>query len=175
MSEETEFDWSPLGPEWWSEAGKTCGASELQIRFACCRHKGMTAAGAAREAGYSGDSDCIRQAGSRAAKTTAVIAMLAMAEAARRGGDDGNVTGTEAKSILSRLARGSDPNVRIKAIESLNKLETQEQEERTSKADEHREPAEILREIASISPELAMQIAVQDGIEFAVSEEERAA
>jgi len=34
----------------------------------------------------------------------------------------------EAKQILSRLARGSDPNVRIKAIESLAKIEKDERE-----------------------------------------------
>src|SRR5262249_27737750 len=36
---------------------------------------------------------------------------------------DGVVGAEEARRILSRLARGSDPNVRIKALDSLQKLE----------------------------------------------------
>jgi len=177
MSEaESTFDWSPLGEEWWAEAKATCGGTWEQARFACGRHsRNLTMAQAARDAGYAGDDDSIRQAGSRAAKTTAVMAMLAMAAAETGGGHDGNVSRAEAKSILSRLARGSDPNVRIKAFESLNKIESQEQEQRASEANGHREPAEILREIASISPALAMLIAAQDGIEFAVTDEDRAA
>lgn len=152
MSEaESNFDWSPLGEEWWAEAKATCGGTWEQARFACGRHsRHLTMAQAAREAGYAGDDDSIRQAGSRAAKTTAVMAMLAMAAAESGGGDDGNVSRAEAKNILSRLARNSDPNVRMKAIDSLGKLETQEQEERAAKDAEYREPEAILAEIASI-------------------------
>jgi hypothetical protein len=121
-----EFNWDPLGEAFWTEAAATTGATMLQARFACCRHRGMTATGAARLAGYTSDGDGIRQAGSRAAKSTAVMNLLAMAVAEAGGGDDGLVDAAEAKRILSRLARGSDPNVRIKAIESLNKLDRDE-------------------------------------------------
>jgi hypothetical protein len=124
--QKSEFDWLPLGEGFWTEAAATCGATALQARFACCRHRGMTATGAAKLAGYTADGDGIRQAGSRAAKSTAVMNLLAMAVAEAGGGDDGVVDSAEAKRILSRLARGSDPNVRIKALESLNKLEQNE-------------------------------------------------
>jgi hypothetical protein len=130
MSE--EFDWSPLGEAFWMEAAATTGASLLQARFACCRHNGMTATGAARLAGYAQEGDGIRQSGSRAAKSTAVLNLLALAVAESGGGDDGLVDSAEAKRILSRLARGSDPNVRIKALESLNKLD---RDERAANAD----------------------------------------
>jgi hypothetical protein len=50
----------------------------------------------------------------------------------RRIGNDGVVRREEARRILSRLARGTDPNVRIKALESLQKLETVEATERAA-------------------------------------------
>ncbi len=125
MSEEN-FDWGHLGQAWWEEAAATAGATPLQTRFAAARHRGMSATGAAKVSGYSGDDDSIRQAGSRAAKSTAVMNLLAMARAESGGGDDGTVGSMEAKRILSRLARGSDPNVRIKALDSLTKLEREE-------------------------------------------------
>lgn len=94
------FDWSPLGEAWWTEAAAVRGATELQARFACLRHRGKTASGPAREAGYSGDEDSIRQAGSRAARSAAVMEMLAMAKAESGGGEDGVVGAAEAKRIL---------------------------------------------------------------------------
>jgi hypothetical protein len=106
-----EFSWDPRGEAFWLEAQKTSGATDLQVRFACCRARGMTATGAARAAGYGGDDDNIRQAGHRAAKSTAVMNMLALAQAETAGGDDGTVGPAEARRILSRLARGSDPSV----------------------------------------------------------------
>jgi hypothetical protein len=148
MSDETDFDWSPLGAEWWAEAQATCGAKDLQTRFACLRHRGMTASGAARSAGYAGDVDSIRQAGSRAAKSTAVLNLLAMAAAETGDGDDGVVSRDEARRILSRLARGSDPNVRIKALESLNKIEVDAERARASKS--YGSAEDIIREMLTL-------------------------
>src|SRR5262245_18283035 len=120
---DTGFDWSPLGEGFWVEAAATAGATPLQAKFACCRHRGMTATGSARASGYSGDKVSIRQAGSRAAKSTAVMNLLALANAESGEGEHAVVTGAEAKRILCRLARGPDPNVRIKALESLSRME----------------------------------------------------
>jgi hypothetical protein len=153
MSEKNSFDWSPLGDEWWIEAAATCGGTNLQARFACLRHRGMTAAGAAREAGYTGDGDSIRQAGGRAAKSTAVVNMMAMA-AAEVAGDDGVVGRDEAKRILSRLARGSDPNVRIKALESLNKIEVDAERARALRSD--RSAEDIIREMLALGGPLTV-------------------
>jgi hypothetical protein len=89
-----------------------------------------------------------RQAGSRAAKTTAVMNLLALAKAAN-GGDDGTVSPAEARRILSRLARGSDPNVRIKALESLSKLE---RDERTAAPHEEATPEQMARRLVELVP-----------------------
>src|SRR5215472_9118667 len=151
---DNEIDFGELGRDWWFEAGANCGASEQQIIFAACRHKGMTATGAARVAGYAGDDASIRQAGHRAAHSTAVMGLLSMAKAETGQGPDGNVTMTEAKQILSRLARGSDPNVRIKAIESLAKIERDERELEAHQREELPDIHHEIREIAKISPEL---------------------
>jgi hypothetical protein len=165
MNEQTkEFDWSPLGSGFWEEAKKTItGASDMQVRFACCRHRGMTAVGSAKAAGYSGDADSIRQAGSRAAKSTAVMNLLALAQAEQAGGDDGTVSPQEARRILSRLARGSDPSVRIRAVELLAKLEREDREFRAQTATNH-DPIGELRLIAQTSPEFAAQLARDAGI-----------
>jgi len=138
-TETIEFDWSPLGEAFWTEAASTVGATPLQAKFACCRHRGMTAAGSARASGYSGDKVSIRQAGHRAAKSTAVLNMLSLARAQTGEGPDGVVTGAEAKRILSRLARGSDPNVRIKALESLARMDRDEREASAEKGLSHDE------------------------------------
>src|SRR5262249_14367658 len=124
----------------------------------------LTATGAARAAGYAGDDTSIRQAGHRAAHSTAVMGLLSMAKAETGQGPDGNVTMTEAKQILSRLARGSDPNVRIKAIESLAKIERDERE-LEARQREGRSPDlhQELREIAKISVELAEAYAKHKG------------
>jgi len=164
MSDETsEFDWSPLGEGFWLEAQKTCGASDAQTKFACARHRGMTATGAARSSGYAGDDNTLRQAGHRAAKSNAVMNMMALAQAEVRGGDDGTVGTAEARRILSRLARGSDPSVRIKAIETLNRIDREEWDRKAAITPTHN-PLQELRELAQISPQLAAQIARDRGI-----------
>jgi hypothetical protein len=162
--EQTEFDWSPLGSGFWEEAKKTItGASDMQVKFACCRHRGMTAVGSAKAAGYSGDADSIRQAGSRAAKSTAVMNLLALAQAEAAGGDDGTVSPQEARRILSRLARGSDPSVRIRAVELLAKLEREEREFQATTVTRH-DPIGELQLIAQTSPEFAALLARDAGI-----------
>jgi hypothetical protein len=159
-----EIDWEPLGEAWWREAGAACHATEQQIVFALHRHKGMTATGAARAASYAGDDTTIRQAGHRASHSTAVTGLLSMAKAETGQGPDGNVTLVEAKQILSRLARGSDPNVRIKAIETLAKIEREERELNMREAENGTDLRSQYDEIAKISPELAAEWAKEKGL-----------
>jgi hypothetical protein len=159
----TEIDWGELGESWWREAGANCHATSQQIIFALHRHKGMTATGAAKAANYAGDDATIRQAGHRAAHSTAVMGLLSMAKAETGKGPDGNVTMDEAKQILSRLARGSDPNVRIKAIESLAKIERDERE-LEARQQESGSLHDEIREMAKISPELAEAFAKSKGV-----------
>jgi hypothetical protein len=59
-SASTDLDWGDLGYEWWQEAGANCHATQQQIVFALHRHKGMTATGSAKAAGYAGDGPTIR-------------------------------------------------------------------------------------------------------------------
>src|SRR5215469_13433845 len=164
MTEPDEEIFGDLGRDWWFEAGANCGASEQQIIFAACRHKGMTATGSARAAAYAGDATTIRQAGHRASHSTAVTALLSLAKAETGQGPDGNVTMVEAKQILSRLARGSDPNVRIKSIETLAKIEREERELNIRQAESGPDIHQEIREIAKISVELAEAYAKDKGI-----------
>jgi len=121
-----DFDWSPLGESFWRSAAESCQhkPSELQLRFACLKHSGLNATDSARGAGYqANDDEGMRQQGSRAAKTTAVCELLAYAHAETGKGDDGIVSGKEAKRILSRISRKGNNNERIKALEALSRLD----------------------------------------------------
>jgi hypothetical protein len=122
-----QFDWGELGSGWWLDAAKSIGASERHARFACCKHSGKTNTQSAREAGYgTGGEGSTRSEGYRLFRSNKVSQLLAMAVAESGGGYDGTVTKQESKSILSHLARGSDPSVRIKSIELLSKMERDE-------------------------------------------------
>jgi hypothetical protein len=122
-TEQESFNWGELGEQWWRDAGAQFKSSEQQIKFACAKHRGASNAGAAREAGYRGDEDSIRQSGYKAFRTTSVQNLLALAAAEAKGGHDGTVDGGEAKRILSKLARGADPNIRIRAIEAMHRMD----------------------------------------------------
>jgi hypothetical protein len=162
---ELEIEWGELGEAWWMEAGAACHATRQQIIFALHRAQGMTATGAARAAKYAGDgTDTIRQAGHRAAHSSAVMGLLSMHKAETGKGPDGNVTMDEAKQILSRLARGSDPNVRIKSIEALAKIEREERELNMRQAENGSDFRTEYQELAKISPELAEAFAKEKGV-----------
>jgi hypothetical protein len=161
-----EIDWGELGRDWWIEAGAACAATNQQIVFALHRWRGMTATASAKAAKYAGNEDGIRQAGHRAAHSTAVMGLLSMAKAETGQGPDGNVTMTEAKQILSRLARGSDPNVRIKAIESLAKIERDERELERERENGLTDIHAELREIEKIAPDLARAYAAEKGVSW---------
>jgi hypothetical protein len=160
MSEEqTTFEWSPLGEKWWREAAAACThkLSERQLRFAVVRHDGLTATDAARRAGYTGEGERMRQAGSRADRSAAVQELLAYAHAETGTGSDGVVKTGEAKRILSRIARKGDNNARIKALESLAKIDRDERD--TNKTDEF-DQDEGIREMVSLMPSTGVGAAV---------------
>jgi hypothetical protein len=124
MTDEKEpFDWSALGEAWWREAAEQISATEKQAMFACAKYRGTSNTEAARQAGYAGDEDSIRQTAYRAFRTSAVQNLLALATSELRGATDGTVDAEESRRLLSKLARGSDPNVKIRAIEALQKLD----------------------------------------------------
>jgi hypothetical protein len=154
-----KFDWGPLGEGFWVDAGKTVGANPNQVRFAVCRHFGMNASRAAKAAGYTGSPEYLRQVGHRNAKSDAVLSMLSMATAQTGGGDDGVVKTAEARRILSKLARGSDPSARIRAIELLNKMDKDDDAARLRELDQPCDPQETYaRLVAEIGVEAAQYL-----------------
>ena len=122
-----DFDWGELGRDWWVETATTCGATEKHARFAAAKHRGASNAAAARSAGFGAGNDAsARSEGYRLARSNRIMSLLALAAAKAGGGYDGTLTRSESRQILTGLARGSDPALRIKAIESLNKLDADE-------------------------------------------------
>jgi hypothetical protein len=79
-------------------------------------------------AGYSGDADGLRSAGSRADGTTAVTDLLALAAATAAGVADDPVTIHEAKAKVGKLVRSPDPTIALKASELFVKLEVAERQ-----------------------------------------------
>jgi len=122
-----DFDWSP-GEDFWRRAAESCTykPSEVQLRFAVCRHHGLNATESARRSGYQGDEVTIRQAGHRASKSTSVGELLAYARVETGTGDDGVVSPKEARRILSRIARRGDHRARIAALDALVRLDREE-------------------------------------------------
>jgi hypothetical protein len=131
MTEPTDFDWGEKGEQYWRTLGEQCKASELQIRFACARHGGASATAAAKASGYAdnaADPALARQGGYRALRTTAVAAMLALANAE----DEPVSTAAKVMDKQARIAKlsaiahkSNDATLQIRSIEALNKMESE--------------------------------------------------
>jgi hypothetical protein len=147
MEQDEAFDWGELSREWWLETAATCGASERHAMFAAAKHRGAANAAAARAAGFGAGNDAsARSEGYRLARSNRIMSLLALAVAKAGGGCGGLLTPEESRRILTGLARGSDPALKIKAIESLNKLDKDERAER-SRDDGATDVAGIVRQI----------------------------
>jgi hypothetical protein len=127
VADANEFDWGELGQDWWLKTAAQIGAASRHAKFAARKHAGATNTDAARQSGFGGGSEgSVRSEGYRLARSNKIMQLLALATAEAGGGYDGCVTAAESKQILSHLARGSDPQVRIKSIEALNKMQERE-------------------------------------------------
>jgi hypothetical protein len=121
------FDYGAIPYETWKEFAAICGADDRHIKFAAAKFRNCTNTQAAREAGYGAKGGAsTRSEGYRLARSNKINQLLALAAAEAGSGYDGTLTKQESRSILTAMARGSDPQVRIKSIELLNKLEQQE-------------------------------------------------
>ncbi len=113
-----------LGRVWWERNGAEVNATPQQIRFSAARHNGATRAKAAELAGYSGNREALRSAGSRVDNTAVVKDLITLAEAAEAGVGDTTVTPAEIKKKLSRIIRGPDGALALKASELLLKIDS---------------------------------------------------
>jgi hypothetical protein len=163
-----DFDWESTGlPEtFWRQVGAEVGASEIQILFAAAYSlKEVSASEALRRAGSDAKGNALKTAAYRLSRSVAVEELLGRAKAERAGDNkDGTVDATEARRILSRLARNSDPSVKIRAIESLLKLDEADLL-RAREEQQHRDPVVALRELAEAAPELAWSLAADAGFD----------
>jgi hypothetical protein len=165
MEQTPEFDWSPLGEAWWIDTAKQLGANLRQAKFACAKTRGCSNAEAARQAGYGGGNDInARTTGYRLSRSNMVGRLLALASGADSG-YDGSVDRDEARRILSNLARGSDPAVRIRSIEALQKIDEADRQQQAAKEEPSME--ELARDILETSPEygpvILADLIFQDG------------
>src|SRR5438045_1983433 len=72
--------WKPFDEPTWRDFAQTVGAPELQLKFGVARFNGATATAAAKIAGYAGDHASIRRAGYQALRSSAVTALIELAE-----------------------------------------------------------------------------------------------
>jgi hypothetical protein len=132
-----DFDWGSIAYETWMEFAAVAGADERHAKFAAAKFRKCTNTQAAREAGFgTGNDQSTRSEGYRVARSNKINQLLAMASAEAGGGYDGTLTRQESRSILTAMARGSDPNCRIKAIELLNKMDREEAEAKAAAPEE---------------------------------------
>jgi hypothetical protein len=138
VTTDDDFDYSPLGKEFWMDAMETTKATITQARFACARHAGATRSKAAELAGYSAtDGQGYRVAGSRADDTKSVEEMLVMASAAAVTTNDAPYTVAEARAKLGRMVKTSlDPNTVVRGTELLAKLEQVDKDRGETSADD---------------------------------------
>jgi len=120
------LEWSDKDRNFWLSAAADVGADERQARFAFGVSTGMSKAASARFAGYEGDAN---QAGYRAYNTNRVKSLLAIGQSHGRRSPDEPVSDVEAERLLSQLARGNDPNARVRALEALEKRRERRQQE----------------------------------------------
>jgi hypothetical protein len=128
-----DFNWAPMGRSWWARVATETGATPLQARFACAKLRGRGHASAAREAGAGGTA---KSQGYEMSINPKVIAMLSLAATAGKGRPKkledarpkGEMSPAEAKSILTDIARSSDPVLKIRAVEALGKIIDQEEQ-----------------------------------------------
>jgi hypothetical protein len=145
-----DFDWNPLGEAWWRDTARQLGASDKQTKFAAAKHRGCSNTEAARQAGYEASTESgLRTTGYRLARANIIEKLLAFA-AGEGVGSEGNVDRQEARRILSSLARGSDPSVRIRAVEQLARFDEADRQQRL--AQQEPEPKEVAANILRACP-----------------------
>jgi hypothetical protein len=135
-----EFDWGTRGESFWRDIQKAAATrSALALKFVASKEQGKSNTEAARRAGAGGAPNA---AGYRLSRSNEVARLFAVLQA-ETGTDVGHVDGAESKRILSQLARGSDPSVRIRAVEALQKIQERELERDVGDPP----PEEILRRL----------------------------
>lgn len=137
---------------------KMLGLSAKQLAWCLATLKGANQTAAARSAGYEGTPEQLRSAGSRIARSAKVQRFLELA--ALEGGDVGGATMDveEQRRQLSKMARGTDKNSAIRAIEVLHRLDLNERAAQEAR-DQNNDPKDCLEDIAAISPFIAYHLA----------------
>lgn len=164
MSEDAEqFDWgADLSEEEWRALAVQVKASELHLRFAVAIDRGCSAVEAASQAGYTGTRDILKGSGHRAKQSRTVKALLALAERrkAELAIEEPAAPDRETRRRkLGRLVNSKDPRIQQQAIEALNKMDAEDRQMSAAASGELRDPADILKDIAMISPLMAVILA----------------
>src|SRR5215471_6645066 len=116
-----------LGREWWEKTGEEVRATSQQIKFAAARYNGATRSKAAALAGYCGDAQALRSAGSRTDDSDTVKSLIALAAASEVGTTEDQYTVAQAKLKVGNLVKHSrDPLIVFKGTEVLARLERDE-------------------------------------------------
>jgi hypothetical protein len=153
------FDWGQLPMDWWLQTALEIGADERHAKFAAAKFRNCSNTEAARLSGFgTGGAESQRSEGYRVARSNKVNQLLALASAQAGGGPDGSLTRSEARGILTAMARGSDPQIRIKAIELLSKMDREEQE--AGPSDDAIDPKEEARLLSIEIPQMGVGAAL---------------
>src|SRR6516162_9646894 len=127
--------WKPFGESVWRDFAQTVGASELQLKFGCARFNGSTATAAAKIAGYASDKDELRRAGYSATRSTAVVALIELAET--NAPEAAGLTDAEVDAKVAKLVRSPDPQISLKATELFDRRKQRQRELNAAKPQEN--------------------------------------
>lgn len=132
--------------------GHALRMDDRKIRMGLAILAGMEYSPAALAAGYSGNpkSGTFRSAASRKANSKQMKRFLQAAREFKAGLPERDLTDDDKLRELALLSRAGNPQLRIRAIEAHTALQEKMGRRRTAPVNE--KPAEILRQIAAISP-----------------------
>jgi hypothetical protein len=159
------IDWELTGltEDRWRELAQARGANERDLKFCVAIRCGATATGAARAAGVVGKHNAIKQVAFRLRRSDAVIALLTMA-AAEAGDTTGGVTERDIEMTIGRLVHArNNPTANKFGVELWERRQQRKEEQAAGQDDRSFE--EILVDLAEVSPELAIECAVQHRLE----------
>jgi hypothetical protein len=148
MTDSNDDFWKPFGETKWRDFATTVSATELQLRYAVSKFNGSTNSAAAKVAGYKGDKDEIRRAGYTANRSTAVVALIELAET--HAPQAAGLTDAEVDAKVAKLVRSPDPQISLKATEFFDR---RKQRKEAASAQPELTLEELLADIITSVPE----------------------
>lgn len=123
-----EIPWGEIAEADWLGEAAARRYTPQQAKFAACRQAGLAQWRAARAAGYSGDAEQLRKAGSAADKTVGVVQLRKWAEEqlllrGLKPPEEPLLSREDRRRLLNKHAQSKDATTSLRALEHLEKFD----------------------------------------------------